>query len=94
MRERKEPRRQYPFRRKVEETPYEAIERLDKKLAKAESELNYWRFEAGLFDSLIADSVRKEIQLLKNERAKLVAEIEDRHEELLSAFPNANVVSM
>ena len=87
-------RRQYPFKRKFEETPREALGRLDKKISTAGVDLRYWRFRLSPFAAYVAESIRQEIRLLRQERDKLLAEMEQRHRGLLAAFPNANVVEV
>ena len=92
--ERHKLRRHYPFRRKFEENPYEAIGRLDKKLSVARAELEHWRFKLSSFEVSVTESIRQEIRLLARDRHILLGEIRQRYQEFLTAFPNANFMEI
>jgi len=88
----KKAHRHYPFRRKFEETPYEVLKRLDKKLRVARAELPHWRVKISDYAIHVADSIRTEIGLLKQERERLLDEMNQRRQEFLTVFPNVNIV--
>lgn len=85
--------RHYPFKRKKEETPLEAMRRLEKKLNKAKADLEQWKFRMSAFGQKVAEDIRGEIEILKKEHLKLRKEMAERHRELCEAFPNANLIS-
>ena len=86
--------RHYPFKRKKEEIPLEAMRRLEKKLSKAKVDLNQWKFRMSAFGQKVAEDIRAEIEILKKEHLKLCREMAERHRQLCEAFPNANLINL
>lgn len=85
--------RHYPFKRKKEETPLEAMQRLEKKLNKAKGDFRHWRFIMTDFGQKVAEDIRGEILILENAHRNLCQEMVERHRELSQAFPSANIIS-
>lgn len=89
---RKQWRRQYPFRRKSEENPYEALERLDKKLVALMDERQHWLKRISPFAINVVNRLEEEYRLLIAERNTLLGEVTERHKELGQVFPEANLI--
>ena len=85
-------KRKYPFRRKPEETPYEALERLELKWGDCAEEYKYWRFKASSYSISVEARLRENLEYLNSQRPLLLDEIEQRRKELITAFPNANII--
>ena len=83
----------YPFRRKLEETPYEALERLEIKWGKCAEEYKFWHTKITQHAIYTTQRLQENLEYLNSQRALLLDEIEQRRKELIEAFPNANVVS-
>jgi len=84
-------KRQFPFRRKLEETPYEALERLELKWGKCAEEYKYWRFKVSSYSISVEAKLRENLKYLSSQRLLLLDEIEQRRKDLIDEFPNANV---
>ena len=70
------------FRRKREETPYEAIARLDRRMAKVKEDLQYWITLPTRWAILVTHKLEHNVQHLEAQRKYLVDEIKDRDAKL------------
>ena len=80
------------FRRKRDETPFEALERLDKKLARLQFELSNWITVPTVYGIRVTHKLEDNKKLLLAIRKELLAEIDARHETLMELNPNVVII--
>lgn len=79
---------EFSFRRKPEENPYEALERLDTKINALMDERHYWLLKASHHAIMFVNKLEKRYRELIAIRTSLLQEIEGRHNSLLELKPN------
>jgi len=85
--------RQYTFRSKPDENCYDALCRLDKKLSSLMEDRQCWLVRSSQFAISVVERLEQEYRWLIQERNKLIAEANSRHQELLELNPNVITIN-
>ena len=80
--------RHFSFRRKAEENPYEALERLDTKINALMNERHYWLLRVSRPAIMFVKKLEARYRELIRIRSDLLQEIKGRYNSLLELKPN------